>query len=144
VRWVGDDSHFFYRQKLLGENRSVRLGVVMVKQPGLFSPKFVATSSHVFTQSPQNVAAEQGIQSLAYWDRCFALPQLLYRWRHQFRLFWMPHRSTALPFPFVTPKVRYSSSGSYSVRTSVVVSYSSLYRVSSSVSPFSTSPVKIL
>jgi hypothetical protein len=25
----------------------------MVKQPGLFSPKFEATSSHVFTQSPQ-------------------------------------------------------------------------------------------
>jgi hypothetical protein len=30
----------------------------MMKQPGLFSPKFGATSSHVFTQSPQNVAGE--------------------------------------------------------------------------------------
>jgi hypothetical protein len=32
---------------------SVRRGVVMVKQPGLFLPKFGATSSHVSTQSPQ-------------------------------------------------------------------------------------------
>jgi hypothetical protein len=36
-----------------------------------------ATSSHVFTQSPQNVAAEPRVHSLACWDRCFALPQLL-------------------------------------------------------------------
>jgi lipase chaperone LimK len=40
---VGDDSQFLFRQKLLGEDGSVRLGVVMVKQPGLFSPKFEAT-----------------------------------------------------------------------------------------------------
>jgi hypothetical protein len=53
---MGDDSHFAFRQKLLGEDGSVRRGVVMVKQPGLFSTKFGATSSHVFTQSPQNVA----------------------------------------------------------------------------------------
>jgi len=43
----------------------------MVKRPGLFSPTFGATSSHVFTQSPQNVAVEPGIHSLACWDRCF-------------------------------------------------------------------------
>jgi hypothetical protein len=49
----------------------------MVKKPGMFSPKFGATSSHVFTQSPQNVAVEPGIHSLACWDRCFALPQML-------------------------------------------------------------------
>jgi hypothetical protein len=48
---VGDDNHFVFRQKLLDEDGSVRRGVVMVKQPGLFSPKFGATSSHVFTQS---------------------------------------------------------------------------------------------
>jgi hypothetical protein len=47
-----------FRQKLLGEDGSVRWGVIMVKQPGLFSPKFGATSSHVCTQSPQNVAVE--------------------------------------------------------------------------------------
>jgi hypothetical protein len=45
-----------FRQKLLGEDRSVRRDVVMVNNPGLFSPTFRATSSHVFTQSPQNVA----------------------------------------------------------------------------------------
>jgi hypothetical protein len=41
----------------------VRRGAVMVKQPGLFSPTFGATSSHVFTQSPQNVAVEPGRNS---------------------------------------------------------------------------------
>jgi hypothetical protein len=80
---VGDDSHFVFGQNLLGEDESGRRGVVMVKQPGLFSPKFGATSSHVFTPSPQNFAVERGIHSLASWDRCFALPQLLSRWRHQ-------------------------------------------------------------
>jgi hypothetical protein len=49
---VGFDSHFVFRQKLLGEDGSVRRGVVMLKQSGVFSPKFGATSSHVFTQSP--------------------------------------------------------------------------------------------
>jgi hypothetical protein len=42
---MGDDSHFLFRQKLLGENGSVRRGVAMVKQPGLFSPNFAVTSS---------------------------------------------------------------------------------------------------
>jgi hypothetical protein len=41
----GDENHFIFRQKMLGEDRSVKWGVVMVKQPGLFSPKFRATSS---------------------------------------------------------------------------------------------------
>jgi hypothetical protein len=51
---VGDDSHLVILQKLLGEDgsvRSVRRGVVMVKKPGAFSPKFGATSSIVSTQS---------------------------------------------------------------------------------------------
>jgi hypothetical protein len=87
-----DDSPVVFRQKLLGENRSVRRGVVMVKQPGLFSPKFGARSSHVFKQSPLNIAVETEIHSLAYWDLCFALTQLLYRWQHQFRIFWIPPR----------------------------------------------------
>jgi hypothetical protein len=86
---VGDDSHLAFRQKLLGEDGSVRLSVVVVKQPGMFSPKFGATSSHVFTQSQQNVAVEPGIHSLACCDRCFALPQLLYRWQHQSGIFWI-------------------------------------------------------
>jgi hypothetical protein len=58
----GEDSRFFFRQKLLGEDGSVGRAVVIVKQPGLFSPKSGATSSHVFTQSPQNFAVEAGIQ----------------------------------------------------------------------------------
>jgi hypothetical protein len=56
------------------------------------SPKFGATSSHVFTQSPPNVAVEHGIHSLAYSERCFALPHLLYRWRHQSGIFCIPLR----------------------------------------------------
>jgi hypothetical protein len=92
VRWMGDKSQLVFRQKMLGEGESVGWGEVMVKQPGLFSPKFGATSSHVFTQSPLNVAVEPGIHSLACWDRCFALPQLLYRWRHQSGIFWIAPR----------------------------------------------------
>ena len=38
---MGDDSHFVFHQKLLGEDGSVRRGVVMVQQP-----KFEATSLH--------------------------------------------------------------------------------------------------
>jgi hypothetical protein len=72
----GDDSHFVFYQKPLSEDGSVKWGVVMVKQTGLFSPKFGATSSQVFTQTPQNVAVEHGIHSSACWDRCFALLQL--------------------------------------------------------------------
>ena len=68
---MGDDSHFVFRQKLVGEDGSVRRGIVMAKQAGLFSPKFGATSSHVFTQSPQNVAVEPGIHSLVCWDKFF-------------------------------------------------------------------------
>jgi len=49
----------------------VKRGVVMVKQPGLFSPKFGATSLFIFTQSPQNVALEPGIHSLVCKDRFF-------------------------------------------------------------------------
>jgi hypothetical protein len=64
----------------------------MARQPGLFTPKFEGTSSHVFTQSPQNFAVEPGIHSLVCCDRCFALPQLLYGWRHLSGIFRMPTR----------------------------------------------------
>jgi hypothetical protein len=87
VRWMGDDSRFIFRQKLLGEDGSVRQGVVMAKEPGMFPPKFRATSSHVFKQTPQNIAAEPGIHILVCWDRCLALPQLMYRWLHQSEIF---------------------------------------------------------
>jgi hypothetical protein len=80
---VRDDRHLVFHHKLLGEDGIVRRGIVVVKQPGLFLPKFRATSSHVFTQSPQNFAVESGNHSLAFWDKFFVLPQLLCRWRHQ-------------------------------------------------------------
>jgi hypothetical protein len=53
VWWVGNDSHFVFGQNLLGGDGSVRRDVVVVKQPGLLSLKFGATSSHVFPRSPQ-------------------------------------------------------------------------------------------
>jgi hypothetical protein len=78
VRWVGDDNHFVFRQKLLGEDGSVSRGVVMVKQPGLFSPKFGATSSHVFTpfaakrrsRSPEFTVWPVGTNFLCYHNCC--------------------------------------------------------------------------
>ena len=68
---MGGDGHFVFRPILLGEDERVRRGVVMVKQPRLFSPKFGTKSSHVFTQSPQNFAAEPGIHISACWDNFF-------------------------------------------------------------------------
>jgi len=68
---VRDNSNFVFRHTLVGEDGSVRRGVVVVKQPGLFLPKLGAMSSHVFTQSPQNFTVEPGIHSLACWDKFF-------------------------------------------------------------------------
>ena len=68
---MGVNSNFVFRQKLVGEDGSVRRGIVMVKWPGLFSPKLGAMSSHVFTQSLQNFAVEPGIHSLSCWDKFF-------------------------------------------------------------------------
>ena len=53
-------------------NSRVRTEAFMLKQPSLFSPKFGATSSHILTQSSQNVAVEPGIHILACWDKFFA------------------------------------------------------------------------
>ena len=68
---MGDNRNFVFRQKLVGEDGSERRDVVMVKQPGLFSPKLRATSSHFFTQSLKNFAVEPGIHSSACWDKFF-------------------------------------------------------------------------
>ena len=68
---MGDNSNFVFRQKLVGEDSSVRRCVVMVTQPGLFSPKLGTMSSQFFTQSPQNFAVEPGIHSLVCWDKFF-------------------------------------------------------------------------
>ena len=67
---MGDNSNFVFRQKLVGEDGSVRRGVVMVKQPGLFSPKLGAMSSHLFTQSLQNFALEPGIRPVGTNSLC--------------------------------------------------------------------------
>jgi hypothetical protein len=67
----GDYSHFVFCLKLLGEDGSVRRGIVKVKQPGLFSPKFGATYLHIFTQSLQNITVESIIHSFACWDKFF-------------------------------------------------------------------------
>jgi len=90
---VGDDSNVVFRQKLLGEDGSVRRGVVMVKQPGLFSPKYGATSSHVFMQSPQNFAVELGIHSLACSDKFFVKNPLYVKERDYHALYFAFHLS---------------------------------------------------
>ena len=92
VRWVGDNSNFVFRHELVGDDGSVRRGVVMVKQPGLFSPKLGTMSSQVFTQSLQNFAVEPGIHSLACWKKFFVHNPLLYKWRHQSGIFWIAPR----------------------------------------------------
>jgi hypothetical protein len=94
---VGNDSHLVFHQKLLGEDGIVTRGVVMAKQPGLFWQKFGEKSSHDFTHSPLTVPLEAGIPYLAGWDRCFALPQLLYTWRHQSGIFWIKSRKCLTP-----------------------------------------------
>jgi len=63
VQWVGYNNNFVFRQKLVGEDGSVRLGVVMAKQPGLFSSNLGVVSSHIFTESPQSFSVENGIHS---------------------------------------------------------------------------------
>ena len=68
---MGDNSNFVFRQKLVGEDGSVRRCVVIVKQPGLFSPKMGTMSSHFSRQSPQNFVVEPGIHSLACWYKFF-------------------------------------------------------------------------
>ena len=89
---MGYNNNLVLYQKLVGEDGSVRQGVVMVKQPDLFSPQLGAMSSHVFTQPPQNSAVEPRIHSLACWDKFFVLPQLPYRWQHQSGIFWIAPR----------------------------------------------------
>jgi hypothetical protein len=70
----GDDIRFVFRQKILGEDGSVRRGFVMVKQPGLFSPNFGATFSHVFTRF-HAVAAK--LRSRTWNSECGRLGQIL-------------------------------------------------------------------
>jgi hypothetical protein len=122
---VGDDSHLVLHQKLLGEVGSLRRGVVMVKQPCLFPPKFGATSSYIFTQWPQNVAVEPGIHLLACWVRCFALPQLLYRWWHQSGIFLIPHHIflKIILLKFITFHYKYSNTtcSSFTIYTLVTL-----------------------
>jgi len=60
---VGDNSNFVFRQTLVGEDGSVRRVFVIMKQPGLFSPKLGAMFSHFFTQSLQYIVVEPGIHS---------------------------------------------------------------------------------
>jgi len=49
----------------------MKWGVVIVKHPGLFSPKLEVMSSHFLTQSLQNFAVEPGIHSSACWNKFF-------------------------------------------------------------------------
>jgi hypothetical protein len=61
---VKDDSHVGFDQQFPGEKESVRRCVVMMQRPALLSPKFGSNSSHIFTQSPQNIIVVCGIDGL--------------------------------------------------------------------------------
>jgi hypothetical protein len=52
VLYLRDDRHFVFRQRMVGEDESVRRGVMILKQLGLLSPNFGATYLKAFTQSP--------------------------------------------------------------------------------------------
>jgi hypothetical protein len=84
---------FYIVPETAGWGRKCEAGFCHGKAARSVLTMFGATSSHVFTQSPQNFAVECGIYNLACWDRCFALPQLPYRWRHQSEIFWIPPRN---------------------------------------------------
>jgi hypothetical protein len=52
VGLVGEDSHDVSGKKFTGEKGSVRRCVVVIQQAVLSLPKFGATYSHIFVQSP--------------------------------------------------------------------------------------------
>jgi hypothetical protein len=52
---VGNNSHVAFGERFPCGKGSVRLCVVLMHQLVLFSPKFGAKSSHIFTLSPYNV-----------------------------------------------------------------------------------------
>jgi hypothetical protein len=60
-----------FGKKVRGENRSVRRCIVFVQQPDVLSPKVEAKSSHIFTQSPQNITVVCRIHCLACQDEFF-------------------------------------------------------------------------
>jgi hypothetical protein len=61
---VGDDIHGVFCQRILGENGSVRWCVVVMQQPVLLPLRLRTKTSHIFTQSPQNVTVVCGIDCL--------------------------------------------------------------------------------
>jgi hypothetical protein len=87
---VRDDSHFVFRQKLLDEDGSVRRGRCHGEAPSSVLAKVRGDVFERFHAVAAKVAVEPVIHSLACWDRCFGLPQLLHRWLHQSGIFWIP------------------------------------------------------
>jgi hypothetical protein len=67
---------FLVKKKVPGEKGSVKRCVVVMQQPVLLSPKFGAKSSHIFMQSPYNVAVTCGIDCLACHGEFFVNNQL--------------------------------------------------------------------
>jgi hypothetical protein len=70
IGWVGDDSHV-----ATVENSLLKMKCEMVRcrdaTASFSSPKFGAKSSHIFTQSPQNVKVVCGIDCLACHNEFF-------------------------------------------------------------------------
>jgi hypothetical protein len=76
---VGGWQPFCISPETAGWGRKCETGPCHGEETRSVLGKVLGDISYVFTQSPQKVAVEPGIHSLACWERCFALPQLLYR-----------------------------------------------------------------
>jgi hypothetical protein len=89
---------FLLRQKPLGEGVKCETGrchgeaarYVLAKVRGDVFARFHAVAAKVVLEPVTDI--------LACWDRCFAVPQLLYRWRHQYSIFWIPLRTCCYRF----------------------------------------------
>jgi len=67
---MGDNSNFVFRQELVGEDGSVRRGVIMVKQPGVLD-KFGGDVFTLFHAVSAKLCSRTRIHSSACWGKFF-------------------------------------------------------------------------
>ena len=68
---MGDDRHFVFRQKLLGEDGSVRWGCHGEAARYVLAKVWGNVFAHFHAVAPQNVTVEPRIHILACWDKFF-------------------------------------------------------------------------
>jgi hypothetical protein len=92
VRWVGVIAISFFARNCWVRTECVT-GPCHVNAAWSVLTKIRGDVFARFHAIAAKVTVDPGIRSLACWNRCFALPQLLYRWRHQSGTFWIPPRT---------------------------------------------------